>query len=140
MGKTSFFSRNFFAILFLLLGLGIYFVLTLNNSYFDPLTLCRIGINSDIVKGNKDTLVSAISRIKREDPTAYRALCTHVSEIVERYCPADSRQYSLEAGCYIRGSKTIYILPQKERREEVINARMEAIKKYASFSEKYWED
>ena len=115
-------------------------------SYFDPLTFCYIGIENDFLKGNQKTVKEAIGLLKKEDIQSYKTLCKNVDTIVEEYCrAADPRVRGQEVGidelgCYIRGSKVIYLIPTKTDNQFVINQRSETIKKYAYFSKNFWDD
>jgi len=115
-------------------------------SYFDPLTFCYIGIENDMLRGNQKTVRKAIGLLKKEDIQSYKTLCKNVDTIVEEYCrAADPRGRGQEVGidepgCYIRGSKVIYLIPTKKDNQFVINQRSEMIKKYAFFSKNFWEN
>ena len=115
-------------------------------SYFDPLTFCYIGIENDFLRGNQKTVKEAIRLLKKEDIQSYKTLCKNVDTIVEDYCrAADPRVRGQEVGidepgCYIRGSKIIYLIPTKEDNKSVINQRAITIRKYAYFSKNFWEN
>ena len=114
-------------------------------SYFDPLTFCYIGIENDILRGNQKTVKEALSRLKKEDIQSYKIVCKYVDTIVEDYCRATDSRVSgkeigtYEPGCYIRGSKIIYLIPTKTDNQFGINQRHETIKKYANYSKNFWE-
>lgn len=117
-------------------------------SYFDPLNFCYIGIDNDILRGNQKTVKAAINQIKVEDPQAYKTLCENVDTIVEDYCRASDTRHGgtgdeiglSEPGCFIRGSKIIYLIPSKMESDYVVNLRAETIKKYAYFSKNFWDN
>ena len=115
-------------------------------SYFDPLTFCYIGIENDFLKGNQKTVKEAIRLLKKEDIQSYKTLCKNVDTIVEDYCrAADPRVRGQEVGidepgCYIRGSKIIYLIPSKMESDYIINLRAETIKKYTYFSKNFWDN
>lgn len=87
----------------------------------------------------------AISLLKKEDKKSYRDLCKYVDIVSEKYCFAyDDRVEKLDyevwqPGCYVMGSRTIYIKPESAESEEVIRKRSLEIKKYSQFSKEFWE-
>jgi hypothetical protein len=111
-------------------------------SYLDIFNLCYINIDGDILRGNEKTIKDAIHLIKKDDPANYKILCKNVKTIKERYCfiPTVPIKYGTDPGCYIRGSRVIYIIPQKEESQEVVDKRAETIKKYAEKSRIFWEN
>src|SRR3989344_7909370 len=115
-------------------------------SYFDPLTFCYIGLENDMLRGNQKTVRKAIGLLKKEDIQSYKTLCKNVDTIVEEYCrAADPRVRGQEVGinepgCYIRGSKVIYLIPSKMESDYIINLRAETIKKYTYFSKNFWDN
>src|SRR3990167_3362570 len=96
-------------------------------SYFDPLTFCYIGIENDFLGGNQKTVKEAIRLLKKEDIQSYKTLCKNVDTIVEEYCrAADPRVRGQEVGinepgCYISGSKIIYLIPSKMESDYIVN-------------------
>jgi len=126
----------------------LFFIFIINRiSYFDPLNLCYIKIEGDIVRGEETTIHKAISLIKKEDKKAYKDICKYVDTISESYCIIADWQISGPEfaeglnlpGCYARGSKTIYIYPNKVVSEFVIRARKNDILKYTEFSKNFWQ-
>lgn len=115
-------------------------------SYFDPLAGCRIRIEVDLLKGDRASIRRAITLVKREDPLGYRVLCRFVDRVVEERCnAADSRidpslaQQGWEApGCYLKGSRVVYLRPEVTASEAVIRKRAEALVKYAAYSRDFW--
>ena len=112
--------------------------------YVDILSLCNIAIDKDFLKGNRETIVQAITQIKTEDKSAYKTVCKYVDLISENFCPVDHAYggpftYNNQSGCYIKGSKVIFINPDKSNYPTVINQRAESIKKYADLSKNYWD-
>jgi len=113
------------------------------NNYVDPFNLCVINIDQDTQGGNRKTIQAALGKLKNTDKSSYEDVCRHVSLISENFCPiyhtyGGSWQYNNQPGCYIKGSKIIYINPTKENTDSIIDQRAEAIKKYANFSKDYW--
>jgi hypothetical protein len=137
--QTTIISSIFLIILILLIGWIISLV-----SYFDPLALCKITLNVDVLRGNKDTLQKAIASLK-DDKQAYQDLCRNIDMISEEYCLATqpvkgTGQWGTEGGCYIKGSKTIYLDPNSEKSEYMIQKRAQLIKKYSQKSKEFWQD
>lgn len=116
-------------------------------SYFDPLHLCYISIQGDVLQGNKETIQKAIHLIKENDKANYIMLCKYVDVISEKNCriadvvvdPQKLREGWELPGCYIKGSKTIYLYPNSSGDDKVIQDRAEVIKKYTSVSKSFWE-
>lgn len=112
-------------------------------SYFDITSLCRIKIHADTLTGDRATIKQAIKYLKGNSPSDYGMLCNFVSVINEKNCKAgdprvdSSIPQNLE-GCYIRGTKVIYIAPVKGGGAEMVRKRAELIKKYAQMSKEFW--
>lgn len=132
-----------FYTLILILLFGIYYVINI-FSYFSPTSLCYISLNRDVLSGNKKTMHQAIALLKKEDKEVYRDLCKYVEVVSEKYCYVyDDRVEKLDyeawqPGCYVKGSKTIYIKPEAGDSEDIIRKRAEDIKKYLQFSKEFW--
>lgn len=118
-----------------------YFFLNFFN-YFDPLNFCYIKIDSDFLRGNEKTIKKAIKLLKKENKIAYKTLCGYINTISEKNCFTSSQNISLEDwdkdGCYIKGSKIIYIKPEKDKGDTIINERKIIIKKYSEYSRDFW--
>lgn len=129
-----------------LILLGLIFFLINIGSYFDPLNLCYIRIEGDVVRGEEATIHKALKLIKRENKKTYKDICKYVDVISEKNCiiadwqiSGDEYAEGLELpGCYARGSKTIYIKPQKTISDETIEKRKNDIIKYSEFSKNFW--
>lgn len=126
-------------------------VFTLNIfSYFDPLSLCYIGIDNDILGGNQGTIKKAIQLIKSEDEKEYKALCANIDAIIEQECinydPHVTTPQTAEAqyanlrklACYIKGSRVIYLPKEKNDTKEIIKVRAEMIKTYSAKNGEFW--
>lgn len=119
-------------------------VLMLNVfDYFDPMTLCYIRINRELVGGRRDTIKQAIRLLKKTDKPSYHTLCAHVSRIRERMCIGSDwhlenppRGFNAH-GCYIRGTKTIYLKPRLDEGNAVVTQRMQTIRTYAQLSAEF---
>lgn len=114
-------------------------------AYFDVINPCYISINADALRGNKDTISKAIAQLKKQDEKGYKTLCRYVAAIHEQNCgnfdsrvSADNGSHA-SPGCFIKGSKTIYVYPTEEDSERIVIQRMETIKKYAQYSKLFWE-
>lgn len=112
-------------------------------NYFDPINFCAINIDGDFLNGNKKTIQDALVSIKNTDKLSYKNICQYVSLISENFCPINhsyggSLEYNNQPGCYIKGSKIIYLNPTKETSQNIIDQRAQAIKKYTELSKSYW--
>lgn len=126
----------------LLILIGVFCLFAYTTSYFDPLNLCYINIDKGLT-GNRSTIKKAIVKIKKEDKVAYKTLCRYVSTINEDYCiashPQIEKENNYQPNCYIRGSKIIHLFPYKENNESIVSLRSQMIKKYANYSNNFWE-
>ncbi|MCK5490361.1 MAG: hypothetical protein KAI67_00820 [Candidatus Pacebacteria bacterium] len=140
--KDAFFQVTFF-IMFIFC---IYSVINI-FSYYDPINSCYIRVEGDVVSGNRKTVYDAIKLIKKEDKKTYKVLCQNVERISENECSTAHGEFTEDDkiaweqdGCYVRGSKVILIKPEKIDSESIIRKRVETIKKYALYSEKFWKE
>lgn len=127
---------------FLLLAMVTSYFYT-RSHYVDLFNFCNISVDKDFLKGNSSTVIKAIGIIKEQDKTAYKDVCRYVDLVSENYCPVyhtygGSFEFNNQPGCYIKGSKVIYVNPQKQESKTIIEQRVEAIKKYSSLSKEYW--
>jgi hypothetical protein len=131
--------------------------------WFDPLALCRIHIDVELLEGDRGPIRQAIDLVRREDRPAYRALCRWVDRIQEeRQCDAGDPQAdprlrgqpeiapaAIEAavvrarvapGCYVRGSRTIVLrrAPEGGGGPALVRERAEALKRLAGYSQSFW--
>lgn len=132
-------------------------------AWFDPIALCRIHIDVELLEGERGPIREAIDLVRREDPAAYRALCRWVDRIQEeRRCDAGDPQAdprrrgqpviapdalnpplmrAHEApGCYVRGSRIIVLRRSSDRGggSALVRARAEALKRLAGYSRAFW--
>jgi len=113
-------------------------------SYLSITSFCYIKIDNDIIRGNQKSIISSIKLLKREDKTAHKTLCKYIDTISENFCyNCDPRgeeecKYEPHQGCYIKGSKTIYLKPSKNNSEESVRNRAALLKKFADASETFW--
>ena len=156
MSKIIFWTKEYWPIIlfFALLGAGFYFF---SNavSYFDPLTSCYISLDNDLTKGNQATMTRAIKMLKRGDGASYKTMCRYINRITEKNCRgSDPRGEQNEQpttggsairgwesiGCYIKGSKEMYLKVEKDDSDLITRSRMDAIKKYSERSKFFWEN
>jgi len=116
-------------------------------SYFDPLTFCYIGIDSNLLGGSSETIEKAIRQIKKEDRESYKVLCKYVDAIIEQEClnyDPHIKQSSVpikelkESACYVRGSKIVYLPRRSEESPEAVAVRAEMLKIYSQKSKDFW--
>jgi len=132
-------------------------------AWFDPLALCRIHIDVELLEGDRGPTRAAIALVRREDPVAYHALCRWVDRIQEeRQCDAGDPQAdprlrgvsviapaameptlrrAREApGCYVRGSRIIVLRrpPEGGSSPALVRERAEALKRLARYSRAFW--
>ena len=112
------------------------------SGYLDVFGACQIDIEGDILRGNEDTIRSALRLIKRTDRATYRRFCAAIETISERYCiDADWHldQSRVEAsarlpGCYLRGTDVIYLRPEQDTSETRIRERADTIRALAGIA------
>src|SRR5258708_9176928 len=68
-----------------LLAIGYFFISTL--IYLDPINFCKISIDEDILRGNKQTIYSAMQLLKNQDFPSYQTMCKYVDNLIENPCP-----------------------------------------------------
>lgn len=131
-----------------LFGVLAWYVINAFSNYVDVTGLCRIRISGDMLRGNEDTIKEALKSIKASDSSGYKDICRNVDEITERFC-VDSDYHLDQAaaqagwerpGCFIRGSKTIYLKPEPGESASVVKARAREILKDALLSKDYWAE
>lgn len=77
-------------------------------------------------------------------PSEYQTLCDFVDTISETYCIIASENgpiitYADSVGCYIKGTKTVFIQPQSTNKAVRDNeALADSLAKYAKHSEQFW--
>jgi hypothetical protein len=129
-------------------------------AWFDPLAMCRIHIDVELLEGDRGPIRDAIAVVRREDPLAYRALCRWVDRIQEeRQCDAGDPQVdpriraggggaldpgllrAREApGCYVRGSRVIVLRrpPRGGGGAALVRQRADALKRLAGYAQSFW--
>ncbi|EKD99499.1 MAG: hypothetical protein ACD_22C00241G0005 [uncultured bacterium] len=133
--KASFFMLFFIVICYLVVN---------SIDYFDITSGCYIAITGDVLKGNEDTIRTALRNLKYEDSDSYNRVCGYVSKIIENTClnsdPRFGYPKQMPDGCYIKGSKTIYLKPVEKNSDEVVTSRMEELKRLSEFSKEFWQE
>ena len=112
-------------------------------SYFDPFSFCYIGIDNDFFRGNQKTIKQALHLLKQQDRAAYRTVCRYIDAIIEDNCLfRDARGGGVSRpdveGCYIVGSRLMYMRPTEESYDVIVRGRAETIKKYSAYSKSFW--
>lgn len=132
----------FFSLLACFIGLWIYIFVGYNNHMDNP-NKCFIRINKDIIRGNRDTVFTALLSLRETNYVDYVEICKYVDTISESYClMGDSKTPKLHQldtkGCYLKGTKTIFIEPVADDTPETIENRKEQLLKYGRLSRDYW--
>lgn len=117
----------------------IYFTLNILD-YFDPLSLCYVSIERDLLRGNRDTIKAAIKLLKIKDKEGYKIFCKYTDRVREGLCADSTQPSQYYDACYIKGSKTIYLKPEKDNTEFIVASRAAALKKYSAYSREFWEN
>lgn len=137
-------SAKILVVVAILSGIWLFFASV--KSYVDVFNACHITIEKNVLRGSKKTIKDAIRLLKREDDDGYRALCFYVDTISEKPCFSvdghiDNSKFIEDFkkdGCYVRGSKIIYIQPESKDSAEIARKRMLIINKISRYSEKFW--
>jgi hypothetical protein len=128
--------------------------------WVDTLGRCHVAIDVELLDGDRRPIRAAIELVRREDPTAYRALCHWIDRIQEeRRCDAGDPNVdprvragggaALDAtlerarqapGCYVRGSRIIVLRrpPDAGDGRALVRERAEALKRLARHSQAFW--
>lgn len=136
--------KTFFSILALLslFAVPVIFVFSKLN-HFDPINGCYIRIKNEIRSENKDSIKNAILSIKSESLGDYKTLCQYVDQIYEENCVAGHKNnpnltYLDIDGCYIKGTRVVYVKPEKNVESDLLQSRKNALIKYANESKAFW--
>src|SRR3989338_8567134 len=91
--------------------------------------------------GNRPASWVGIIQLKKENKESYKTLCRYVDVILEQYCinGMPNPRLTDKDGCYIKGSKVIYIKPERQNTDLIIQKRAEILKKYSAYSKKFWD-
>jgi hypothetical protein len=114
-------------------------------SYLNIYPFCSVDIHGNVLFKNEGTIRKAIHIIKKDYPDSYSDLCRYVNVIKEQKCTIRDwhlvpriEDYTNETGCYVRGSKTIYISPERSNSNNIIQKRADQIIKLTAFSKNFW--
>ena len=115
------------------------------SSYINPLAGCKIKIETATVQNNKKVIKKSIKELKKQDRSSYQDLCEYIKVISEKMCfisdPHVEEEKFIEGrektGCYVRGSKTIYLNPNNFNSDS-IDVRVLLLKKYTAMSKDFW--
>lgn len=126
------------------LGLFLLFLFFVLNifSYFDPVNFCHINIGEKDLGESKGSITKAIKEIKKTDNQSYKDLCRYVDEIIEDKCFTGDPNFpgNKEAqGCYIKGSRTIYLPPSQGGVKMEVEDYVVLIKKHSQKSKEFWQ-
>ena len=124
-----------------LIASAIFIYSTLN--YVDVTKGCLVKISHDMLRGGRTSIRKALAEIKKTDPALYNNICSYVDIIYERRCLVVGDVYpsvrTLDSdGCYIAGTKIIYINPISDSEQNSVELRKIAITKYTSLATTYW--
>lgn len=113
-------------------------------SYSDITSFCRVKIDMMSTRTSRNEIADAIRLLKKNDQESYKIFCRHVNRVSENYCRLSHKSGSSakgwnEGGCYIRGSKTIYLRPNDRDAKFTTQQRAELLKKYSRASKNFWE-
>jgi len=122
----------------------VFLFLTFSFSYFSLFDSCYIKIKEPGLASRKSEIKEAIKYLKITDREAYKNFCRYTNYIIETSCMGSDWHLNEKirgqdsAGCYIKGSKTIYLNPLilKSLSAEEIS---DLLKKYSNLSKEFWE-
>ena len=132
----------FGSLLLFFFGLGAHTILGY-TTFIDYANKCFIKVDKDILKGNRETVFKALSSIKNNNFQEYNDICNYVDTIAEAACLVgennSGKLHPLNTdGCYIKGTKTIFISPDNSDLDAATTARKSQILKYSKMSKNYW--
>ncbi len=147
--KPAFLIELMTKIFVFVIVIAVYLTLTNLSSYVNVYPFCKISLEQDVLEGNSQTITAALTQILQQDPKSYQTVCQYVSTITEDTClianspisQSDSQTQlaPVNEGCYVKGTKNIYLTPTKDTTDQTVTARADAIKKYAELSKSFWE-
>lgn len=144
---TGFVNNIYLLVVLLLLIIvvgGSAYIFYTYSHYIDFSNNCTIEVQKDIVSGNRQTIFDALKLIKEDHPEDYENICTQVDTIVETECILGDKKtpkihYLDTDGCYLKGTKTIFIRPVSGTSDTIVENRAELILKYGTLSGEYWQ-
>lgn len=119
----------------------IYFLINL-FAYFDPVNLCYVNINSSASSGEEISRAGLLF-LKNNDMASYGFVCQNIEVINEGLCRlthtrTERGKYD---GCYIKGSKIVYITPSGIYPDDQRGAIgvADSLKVLAGYSHDFWQ-
>ena len=117
------------------------------TGYFSLIPWCKVGIQHNLFRGDQGAIKDAISLLRKTDYDSYKVFCGNIDVIYERYCPGadwhfeDINKWRSKPGCYIRGSRAMYLTPSDEYSVDTsVEARASYIKRFSEYSDEFWVD
>lgn len=115
-----------------------------NFYYVDLANTCIIKTKYSIHTENKTHIHQAIKTIRTTMPSDYKTLCNYVTNITETNCIVANETgpiitYADSVGCYIKGTKTVFIQPLTTSQTKPDNEEIaENLARYSRYSEEFW--
>ena len=141
--RSSTFKNRLFAFISILFISGVVaiglFLIVDYFDYFDIQNFCYIRIEAVPKSEDKAAVKTVLKSLKEENPSQYVSLCDYVRFIMVEPCllgeaASSDVNYLGVSGCYIKGSKTIYIRPGTSDDE-----KKEALIRYSSMCRDFWK-
>jgi len=134
--------KKYFIRLGIILAIA-YIFLFLSFSYFNVFDFCFVKIKVPGLASSKENIKKAIRLLKKSDSATYSTFCRSIDTIVESDCRSSEWNLNQKVegqdspGCYVKGSKTIYLNPLITRSlgEKEIS---ELLRKYSKLSSDFW--
>lgn len=114
------------------------------TSYVDIGSGCKIEISGSLASANKDAVSALLKEIKAEDKASYDLICSSLDHIREAHCPLfdeslkEDRIIWTTPGCYLRGTKTVYLVPLNSGYAASERETKEGLIRFAEQSRMYW--
>lgn len=114
-----------------------------NFYYVDLANACIIKTKYSVHTENKTHLHQAIKAVRVTMPSDYKTLCNYVNNITETYCIVANEAgpiitYADSVGCYIKGTKTVFIQPLNTLQKPNSKDIAENLARYSRYSEEFW--
>jgi hypothetical protein len=123
---------------------AIFLLLSFSFSYFNIFDSCYIKIKEPGLASRKSEIKEAIKYLKITDREAYKNFCRHTDSIIETVCMGSDWHLNEKfrgqdsAGCFIKGSKTIYLNPLVLKSLSVEEVA-DLLKKYSLLGKEFWD-
>jgi hypothetical protein len=110
----------------------------------DVPNMCYIRIQKEDLAGEKKDILKAVKSLKYAEPANYKSMCKTVNNIVIGQCimaRKDSPKitYINTVGCYIKGSRSIFINTKSHNPDYTTDEIKAAIIKYSQECKKFWD-